>query len=138
VAVVKVTVTVPLCSGTFWVTVMLAAVTWPPRGPEAMAVLGLSFVDDTVTSVAPAVGTPVVRVSNLHTFWALSHAVLVVVMTKLLELITTLPAVPVPPVHDMVGTAPEVAIKKLGGKLMVIAAVEAGAPVGSVKVTVTA
>jgi len=142
VAVVKVTVTVPLCSGTFWVTVMLAAVTWPPRGPEAKAVLAMSLTDETVTATELPIGTPVFTWENVHTLAVVSHAVVVVVMTKLVAVLPTnaptVPVRPVPPVHAMIGTPPVLATKKPDGKLMVMAFDKIGAPVGSVKVTVTA
>ncbi len=105
-----------------------------------MAVLGLSLTDETETTTELPIGAPVFTWENLHTFGVLSHAVVVVVMTKAVaEAPTnaaTSPVMPVP--HDMIGTPAEFATKKPGGKLMVIALAATGAPFGSVKVTVTA
>ncbi len=144
---VKVTVTAPVPDAYAWlgvvaVIVQVDRVTWPPRRPEAKAVLGLSRTVDTVTDVAPAVGTPVFTWENVHTLAVVSHAVVVVVMTKLVAVLPTnaptVPVRPVPPEHDMIGTPPGLATKKPDGKLMVMAFDEIGAPLGSVKVTVTA
>jgi len=121
---------------------MLAAVTWPPRGPEAKAVLAMSLTDETVTATELPIGTPVFTWENVHTLAVVSHAVVVVVMTKLVAVLptnaATVPVRPVPPVHAMIGTPPELAMKKPDGKLMVMAFEPIGAPLGSVKVTVTA
>ena len=100
--------------------------------------LAMSLIDETDTAMAPPVGEPVDRVSNLHTFWVLSHAMVVVEMTKVpaAALIATVPVRPVPPVQAMVGgEEPE---KKPGGQLTVIAFDATGTPDGSENATVTA